>query len=626
MFSSFKKIASKLISSLFFLLLVACGGSGGTDGGEVAIQPPPVNTLQGKITANVVSDATVDIYLIENNTIGTSIAYSGTSDASGNFSISIEQYSGSILIQITNGTYVDEATGNNFNNTTTISALAPSSSNFINVSPLTELSKRLSGVDLGSSITLDEINAANDRVAVIFSGSGAEKIDIIATNPVVASSPFPSSATTDQKNYGYLLAMLSQYNSDIDTGLINLLAGITANGLSSTLYIDLSSSLDIFLNGGFNQSGEMAAGLVSFLENSGNTQPSFSNRQFNVTLGNSVNDTLDATDTDSQDTLSYSIISGNDFVINADNSFTYTPQSSGDFTIALEVNDNSGAANATANANYDFSVVAGNSAPSVQNGNLSVYFNTLNQPENSGQLIASDTDGDSITYTISTNPDKGEITAFDANTGQFTYSPSKSNPNATGILAAAGTATFGFTATDGVDTSTEGLITITIVGDRIQGLANYTGDNQSEISCGNSSCHGDFSDADPEYRIYKKGSAPGEVAIHPYTSSPEHNGLRLVFDNTIDIDSQDDFVLDDGTVILDNGNGIFKFGHKEMKQDQTTNTYTAPNFLSEEFLSDIAAYMCSINRNDNPPNWAANEVGGGNEGYYDVTFSCALDE
>jgi hypothetical protein len=73
----------------------------------------------------------------------------------------------------------------------------------------------------------------------------------------------------------------------------------------------------------------------------------------------------------------------------------------------------------------------------------------------SGTLPATDTDGDTLTFEIGTQPQKGQVDINNTTTGSFSYTP---NPGESGSDE------FAFTATDGIDTSTPGTVSISING------------------------------------------------------------------------------------------------------------------------------------------------------------------
>ena len=103
-----------LVATGLALSLAGCGGGGGGGGsGSVVTPPPPVSgTVSGTAIKGPVNGATVTAYGISNGTMGAKIASSST-DAQGNFSLAMGTYAGAVMLQMTGGTFTDEASGSN---------------------------------------------------------------------------------------------------------------------------------------------------------------------------------------------------------------------------------------------------------------------------------------------------------------------------------------------------------------------------------------------------------------------------------------------------------------------------------------------------------------------------------
>jgi YVTN family beta-propeller protein len=90
-----------------------------------------------------------------------------------------------------------------------------------------------------------------------------------------------------------------------------------------------------------------------------------------------------------------------------------------------------------------------NDAPVANGGSVTTNEDTATN----GTLTGTDPEGSALTYAIVTQPTKGTITNFNAQTGTYTYTPG-ANLN--------GADTFTFTVSDGTTTSTPATVTITI--------------------------------------------------------------------------------------------------------------------------------------------------------------------
>ncbi len=164
-----------------------------------------------------------------------------------------------------------------------------------------------------------------------------------------------------------------------------------------------------------------------------------------------VTGTLSATDADG-DALTFALVAGpaNGSVAlsgTGDQDFEYTPNAgfAGVDTFTFNASDGAG----TSNTATDTMTV--NTPPSA----VAASFNTSDIGTVSGILGASDADGDSLTFAVSTAPTKGTVTSLDAGTGDFVYTP---DPMQDGLDS------FAVTASDAAETSAPAVIDIEIFG------------------------------------------------------------------------------------------------------------------------------------------------------------------
>ena len=214
------------------LFLFACGGGGG--GGATS----PVNgAMSGTSMKGPVSGGTITAFAITNGTMGAQIG-SGTTDAQGNFTMSVGDYSGSALLQMSGGTYTDEATGSAMTMlagdvmTCVIPSIAAGSTTTgVQVTPLTSMAQSRAQ-DMAGGMTAANIATANGAVGSYFSVS-----DILHTVPMNALLPGSGAdATQDMKNYGMAIAAMSQYAKTI---------GMTtsSSGIVTTMMKDASDGV-----------------------------------------------------------------------------------------------------------------------------------------------------------------------------------------------------------------------------------------------------------------------------------------------------------------------------------------------------------------------------------------------
>jgi len=162
--------------------------------------------------------------------------------------------------------------------------------------------------------------------------------------------------------------------------------------------------------------------------------------------------TLIASDPDG-DPLVYSIASqptmGSAAITNvATGSFTYTPtpDKNGPDSFTFKVSDGFSDSNT---ADVSITIIAENDAPVAQAGDLSTEEDT----STSGTLTGSDSDDDSLTYSIVSQPTMGSAVITDAATGAYTYTP---DPDQNGLD------NFTFIANDGPSDSNIATVTVTV--------------------------------------------------------------------------------------------------------------------------------------------------------------------
>ena len=227
-----------IYSKMTFLgaLALALYGCGGGSGGTVAVAPPTaVTTLSGVASNAPISGAAVTAYQITAGAKGALLGF-GTTDTTGAYHLNLGSYVGPVLVEVSGGSYTDEATGNP---NATVPAGQPLHVAVANasgtlsaaVTPLTELAYQMTASNLAPS----SIAGANAQVAVLFKLS-----DIVATQPVApttAALGLPSTSQ-DQRDYTLALATVSQIaatqgKSVADTVTL-LKSGIGSGGSSFT--------------------------------------------------------------------------------------------------------------------------------------------------------------------------------------------------------------------------------------------------------------------------------------------------------------------------------------------------------------------------------------------------------
>jgi hypothetical protein len=179
------------------LLLTGCGSNGKAGGdATTSTAPPPAaqaSIVNGMASKGPISGATVNVYGIKDGIIDLSAAIgSGQTVDGGSYSVNIGSHEGPVVVEVTGGTFTDEASG------TTVALKIPlhaivadakiNETTTVAVTPMTELAyKKAKG---GGPLTGESINSANESVALSF-----------GLRNIVSVLPVPGGETDDQKKY-----------------------------------------------------------------------------------------------------------------------------------------------------------------------------------------------------------------------------------------------------------------------------------------------------------------------------------------------------------------------------------------------------------------------------------------
>lgn len=302
-----------LITSISLLALVACGG-GGTSSNAPATPAPVSGVISGAVTKGPVGNASIAAYGISNGQIGAQIATANT-DANGNFTMAIGQYAGAVMVQISGGSYTDEATG-------TVMTMAPgqvmtavmpsvsagANNSGVQVTPVTAMAQafaqRLSG-----GMTDANIAAANAAMGQHF--LVGDILHVHPMNPLVAGAG--SGASQDAQNYGMTLAAMSKYaqtqgltNSsalvaalmnDASDGILDGKSGaatVQMGGMAGQMLpvgagtTGMAAAMSAFINSTQNLAGVTSTALMTKLNTAGSLIPGNPPTMMNATLSGTV--------------------------------------------------------------------------------------------------------------------------------------------------------------------------------------------------------------------------------------------------------------------------------------------------------------------------------------------------
>ena len=217
------------------LLLFGCGGGSGGGGGATSSSSVD-GTITGTAVKGPVSGATVTAFAINNGVMGAQIG-TGTTDAQGNFTMSIGAYSGPVMLRMSGGTYTDEATGASMTmqsgdvmTSMMPQAIAGAVMGGVQITPLTSMAQAMAQA-MSGGMTPANITAANTAMGNYFSVS-----DIVYTHPMNPLTPGSGTgATQDMRNYGMILAAMSQYANvigmPISSGMVTAMMNDASDGV-----------------------------------------------------------------------------------------------------------------------------------------------------------------------------------------------------------------------------------------------------------------------------------------------------------------------------------------------------------------------------------------------------------
>jgi hypothetical protein len=206
--------------------------------------------ISGTVVKGPISGGTVTAFAINNGTMGMQLA-NGTTDGQGNFSISIGDYTGAVMLQMSGGTYVDEATGATMAMapgdvmTAVMTSLSTGTTvTGIQITPLTSMAQAMAQ-NMAGGMTGTNITAANASVGSYFMVN-----DILHTqpmNPLVTGANV--TATQDMKNYGMAIAAMSQSAKDMGMSSSSSMVTAMMNDASDGVMNGMMGSTPVMMGG-----------------------------------------------------------------------------------------------------------------------------------------------------------------------------------------------------------------------------------------------------------------------------------------------------------------------------------------------------------------------------------------
>jgi hypothetical protein len=276
----FTAVCKKWLNRSFLLLAIAaltpaCGGGGG---GTPAAAP--TSLISGKAVDGPIQNATVQVYAVTAAGALGSLLGSGTTNATGDFSITIPPQSGPIGVKVSGGAgaqYKDEATGTAvpFAVTDILLAYCPSGGTAtvnVNVTPLTHMAAlRVQQIAATAGLPLATlITDVNGFVAQQFNLT-----DILGVTPADLTNGSAQTAGTQPTSYGLALAGLSQEalaSSVSTTALVNAMAlDFQSDGIFDGSQNGTPISLGAGSLSATDATGALSTGMTNFLNGAHNT-------------------------------------------------------------------------------------------------------------------------------------------------------------------------------------------------------------------------------------------------------------------------------------------------------------------------------------------------------------------
>jgi len=226
--------------------LVCCAGGGG----ELAILASTI--ISGVAAIGPLIGGIGTIYALDQSGATGAPLASMTTGPKGAFTADIGTYHGNILATVTGGNYTNPVTLLQVTNPMPLRAAVPnvSGSTWVSVTPLTEIATQTAG-----TLTPGNITAADTLVTNMIGG-----IDILTTKPSDVTDPAAALNTASEKNYGLMLAAVSQMVAQGTSGSVTEAISKIKNDISDNYQLDatgpeISAALEKFIPSPNNKTG-----------------------------------------------------------------------------------------------------------------------------------------------------------------------------------------------------------------------------------------------------------------------------------------------------------------------------------------------------------------------------------
>jgi len=149
-----------LLTFVLSFSLIGCGSGGGDNGGGGGVGIP--KSLSGVAAKGPIIGGTVTVFVLNPDGSKGGLLSTAITGPDGLYSADIGTYTGNVIVEVTGGTYKDEATGNIIPNPLTLRAALTGVSDTVNVAvtPLTEIAVQTATNKAGGLNTTNIDNGA----------------------------------------------------------------------------------------------------------------------------------------------------------------------------------------------------------------------------------------------------------------------------------------------------------------------------------------------------------------------------------------------------------------------------------------------------------------------------------
>jgi hypothetical protein len=262
--NSLRYFCLSFITIFGVLSIISSGGGGGSE--TPPPTPPSGNTITGMATKGPINGGAATAFELGSNGAKGNQLGTATTASDGSFSINIGSFTGNVIVEVTGGTYTDEATNSTVSNTATLRVVLVSvTGNVIaQATPLTEIAAQIAE-DAGG-LTSTNIQSALALVSNLIGGA-----DIISTEPANVLDSSADTASMAEQVYGLMLAAISQIVQDpnaigtVTEAISAIASDLADDNTLDTTGGDLTTALTNFNSGGNNQSSAQSVGQLGAL-------------------------------------------------------------------------------------------------------------------------------------------------------------------------------------------------------------------------------------------------------------------------------------------------------------------------------------------------------------------------